>query len=358
MNATELWSRLLHAGLVQGEAPESKDGHSPWFVRVMLGVAGWLGALFLLLFVGLGLSFIIKNAGMAFVVGAMACGVAAVLFHRFPENDFASQFALAVSMAGQALMIFGIADMAGSKSVAVMGIVVAVMQAVLFWLLPSYVHRVWSAAVGACALAVALAEMGLLAFTPALVLAAFAWVWLREFDYAKDASLVRAGGYGLAIAAVVIAVMHGERSIGWILDNPRAPVGGIAGLWIGAALTGAALLWSVIQLLEREDVPLDSAQGKIAVIGAIILAAATLKAPGIGPAAAVLVIGFANGNRVLAGLGILALLGYLSHYYYSLQITLLEKSMVLASTGIALLVARLAMQRYWPEPKEEGASHA
>ena len=357
MNATELWSLLLHAGLVQGEAPARTSAHSPWFVRVMLGVAGWLGALFLLLFVGLGLSFIIKNAGMAFVVGAMACAAAAILFNKFSENDFASQFALAVSMAGQALMIFGIADMTGSKSVAVVGIVVAVVQAVLFWLLPSYVHRVWSAGVGACALAVALADMGFLAFTPALILAAFAWVWLREFDYAKQASVVRAGGYGLAIAAVVIAVMHGEFSITRILDRVREPAGGIAGLWIGAALTGAALLWAVIQLLAREDVPLDSAQGKIAVIGAVILAAATLKAPGIGPAAAVLVIGFANGNRVLAGLGIIALLGYLSHYYYSLQITLLEKSAVLVFTGVALLAARLALHRYWPAPTE-GASHA
>jgi uncharacterized membrane protein len=51
------------------------------------------------------------------------------------------------------------------------------------------------------------------------------------------------------------------------------------------------------------------------------------------------------------------MLGYLSHYYYSLQITLLEKSAVLVCTGIALLAARVALQRYWPEQKE-GASHA
>jgi len=110
-------------------------------------------------------------------------------------------------------------------------------------------------------------------------------------------------------------------------------------------------------LLAREDVPLESAQGKIAFVGAVILAVATLKAPGIGPAAAVLVIGFANGNRVLAGFGILALLGYLSHYYYALQLTLLEKSAVLACTGVALLAARVALLRYWPAT-EEGASHA
>ena len=357
MTATVIWARLRQAGLVQGEVPEQNGGRSPWFVRVMLGIAGWFGALFLLLFVGFGMSFVFKDSGVALVMGALACGVSAWLFHKVPENDFAGQFALAVSMAGQALMIFGIAEMTGSKSVAVMGVVVAAMQAALFWLLPSYVHRVWSAAIGAGALAVALADIGFLAFTPALILGAFAWVWLKEFDHAKDGPLVRAGGYGLALAAVAIAVMHGEFSIARILDNPKLPVGGAAGAWIGAGLTGAALLWAVVQLLAREDVALDSARGRIALVGAIILALATLQAPGIGPAAAVLVIGYANGNRVLAGFGILALLGYLSHYYYSLQITLLEKSAVLAFTGLALLAARLALIRYWPEAKE-GASNA
>ena len=356
MKTDALWGELAKAGLVQGLSPDATV-RSPWFVRVMLGVAGWFGALFLLLFVGLGLSFIIKNAGAALVVGAIACAVAAALFRKLPEHDFAGQFAFAVSLAGQALIVFGIADTIG-KSVGPVAFVMAGVQAALFWLLPNYVHRVWAAWTGVCALALALADGGFLAFTPALVLVAFAWVWLKEFDLAKHGTLVRAAGYGLALAAVVVAVNRGEFSITRILDHPGSPVGGLIGIWIGAALTGVALLWAVVQLLAREDVPLESAQGKIAFAGALILALATLKAPGIGPAAAVLVIGFANGNRILTGLGIIAMLGYLSHYYYSLQITLLEKSAVLAATGVALLAARLALLRYWPASKSEGMPHA
>jgi uncharacterized membrane protein len=60
------------------------------------------------------------------------------------------------------------------------------------------------------------------------------------------------------------------------------------------------------------------------------------------------VLGYANANRVLAGFGILALIGYLSYYYYSLQATLLEKSALLAAAGIALLLARCALLRAWP----------
>ena len=46
------------------------------------------------------------------------------------------------------------------------------------------------------------------------------------------------------------------------------------------------------------------------------IALASLAAPGLAPAVAILVLGYANGNRVLTGLGILVLLGYLSYYYY------------------------------------------
>ena len=61
-----------------------------------------------------------------------------------------------------------------------------------------------------------------------------------------------------------------------------------------------------------------------------------------------LLFGYANGNRVLTALGILSLLAYCSYYYYSPELTLLEKSAVLVSAGLALIAARVAMTRRWP----------
>jgi uncharacterized membrane protein len=119
--------------------------------------------------------------------------------------------------------------------------------------------------------------------------------------------------------------------------------------WSGAAASAAVLLGAAVGLLRREGVGLASGRGCLALGAALVVAAASLKAPGLGPAAAMLVIGYANGNRVLAGLGIVALLGYLSHYYYSLQLTLLEKSALLAATGLTLLAARFLLRRIWTE---------
>jgi uncharacterized membrane protein len=49
----------------------------------------------------------------------------------------------------------------------------------------------------------------------------------------------------------------------------------------------------------------------------------------------VVLLGFASGSRALFGFGIVAMLSYLSYFYYSLQLTLLMKSMALAGTGVA-----------------------
>jgi uncharacterized membrane protein len=60
---------------------------------------------------------------------------------------------------------------------------------------------------------------------------------------------------------------------------------------------------------------------------------------------------------VLTGLGILGLIAYWSYYYYSLQMTLLQKSALLVCAGAVLIIARLAMQRRWPAAKT-GGPHA
>lgn len=347
-----IWDHLRARGLVEGELPAPGEARSPWFVRVMLGFAGWIGAWFLLGFVALGLVAVVKSPTASWLVGAGACAAVAMLFRADRNGDFTSQFGLAVSLAGQALMVYGLTEWVGRSFTAV-ALGVAAQQALLFLLLPNFVHRVWTAWTGAYAMSFAMADMGLQAFAPAAVTAGFIVVWLREFDYPERGELIRAGGYGLALAAVQTAVMHGSLWYGWIATmGGRAPSGSVALAWAGAVVAGAVLVGAVLLLLRREQVALDSGPGRVALAAATVLALASLKAPGVGPAVAILAVGYANGNRVLAGLGIAALIGYLSHYYYALHATLLEKSLLMACAGIGLLVARLALHRWWPEQKE------
>lgn len=349
-----LWARLRGAGVVEGDMP-APAGRAPWFVRVMLGAAGWLGALFVLGALSFAVFSALDRAEFAFGMGVVLCAGAVALFRLNPEGAFASQFGLAVSMAGQALMAYALARWLG-YSFRGAALAIALQQALLFVLVPNYVHRVWTSWSGAYAAVFALGQAGLQAFAPAAVTFAFLWVWLAEFDHPRQGAVLRSGGYGLTLAAVQTAVLQPASWAIWalgmgghrVLERPAIH-------WLGAIASGLVLVWAVMRLLRREGVPGSAPHARLALAGALLVAIVSLAAPGVGPAAAILVTGYANGNRVLAGLGVLALLGYLSHYYYALHATLLEKSALLAAAGVAVLVARIALRRAWPR---EEARHA
>lgn len=337
-----LWLRLRAAGLAQGELPARGEMRSPWYVRAMLGFAGWIGAVFLFFFVGAAFAFVMRSGVAATLVGLAACAGAAVIF-RASRGDFAGQFGLAVSLAGQAILAYGIAELLGHPSLRITALVVAVQQAVLFFAVPNFLHRAFTSWSALIALQFAAADSGLSAFAPALATAAFAAIWLVELDHAERADLLRPAGYGVALAAVQIAVVHGPLWYGLLLRHPQPGTQAVA--WAGAAASAAVFVWAVVALLRREAVALGSEAGRLSIAAAVAGAAVSVKAPGLAPALVILVLGYANGNRVLAGLGIAALLGYLSYYYYSLEATLLEKSVVLAVTGIVLLAARLVLRK-------------
>lgn len=364
IEARELWSRLTGAGIVAGEMPDTTAPATPWFVRAMLGIAGWIGALFLLGFVGAGFAFVMKNALAAVIVGALACAAAAVVFRSARASDFAAQFGLALSLAGQLLLLFGLSR-GFERSIASIALVAALQQALLFALVPNFVHRVWTAWTGSYALIIALTEWGLPSFVPAAATLAFLWLWLAEFEHASRARLLRALGYGLALATTQVVVMNQGMWLGLMSGHGTGTsLHRALGGWPGALASAAVLLAGVLKLLAREGVAPGSTMGRLAIVAAAILALASLKAPGVGPAAAILVVGYANGNRLLAGLGIATGVAYLSQYYYQLHATLLEKSALLAATGVALLALRFALKVAWPKDEErreetrEEARHA
>ena len=89
MSAAALWDRLSAEGLVEGERPAPGRPASPWYVRAMLGIAGWIGALFLIAFVGAAFAFIMEDPGVARRSSARSCcGGAFCLFRDLRRQRF------------------------------------------------------------------------------------------------------------------------------------------------------------------------------------------------------------------------------------------------------------------------------
>jgi uncharacterized protein DUF4401 len=349
VTAAALWARLGAEGLVEGEMPEPRRPASPWYVRAMLGIAGWIGALFLLGFVGAAFSLLVDNSGAALILGAAVCGGAFALFRLFDGNDLAEQFGLAVSLAGQMLMISGLSGVLGVQEGVPLYLAVALIEGALALLVPNFLHRLLATCGAAIAVALAINAAALHGLSAPILCLGLALVWLDPRLWAGGGRLWRPIGYGLVLALLLVETF---RLLGpEMLFGEAEPASrwiAIHGPLIGRALAAAVLLWAALALAGREGVAPASPIGLTAAAAALVLGLASLAAPGLASALLILLLGFAIGNRILVALGILSLLGFVTHFYYSLHATLLEKSGILAATGLALLVAWFVLGRIAP----------
>lgn len=347
LSRSGLWQRLRDAGHAEGDVPPESVAATaaPWYVRTMLGFAGWLGALFLLGFVGAAFSFVFKSPSAALVAGIACCAAAGTMLRaRGDGHAFGAQFGLALSMAGQGMVVYGVMRLLdGQKTLALF--LLFAFEAVLAAVVANFLHRLLCAWAAGIALAFALQAAGVHGLAPAILAAMFALVWTDARRWAAAGSLWSPLGYGLALAMLVAdsALLTpvsfwgaGESAPGWLAMHARL---------VAALLVGGVLVFTVLRLLSAAGVQAGSPQGIVAIAGACLVALASIMAHGLDTALLILLLGFAVGNRALTGLGILALLGFLCHFYYQLHATLLEKSLLLAASGMLLLAVRLWLLR-------------
>lgn len=344
------WQALCDAGLARGEAPPAAAPETPWYVRLMLGVTGWIAALFLLGFVAVGMAWVMRSETASMAVGLLASAAAFVLLRRFGANDFAAQFALAVSFAGQALFAFGLFSLFDHAPDAVAAwLLLTLQQALLAVVMPNAIHRLWSAFVAASAAWMALHSGGAAFLGPALLLGAGAWAWLTEFHWPRQGRILRPAAYGVLLALILLELAAGLLRPASGLDADPA------GLRLaGQLLSGLVLLCVVWVLLRRAGAAPLGRTAVTALGGTLLMVAVSLQAPGVAAGLCILLLGYAHGNRVLAGLGGAALLLYASGYYYELDVTLLVKAQALAATGAVLLTLRWLLLRWLSLPPASG----
>ena len=353
MNATarrELWGRLQAAGLVKGDIPTAAA--SPWFVRVMLGFAGWIGAIFILGFVGTGFSMVIQSAGAAAVAAVICCCGAYGIFRIASRGDFANQFGLATGLAGQALFCLAIfQEFHGDNPIGYA--LFFCVEAALTVFMPNFVHRIFTTLGAVAALSLGLAQAGLYALALPAITAGCAFVWRGEQRLVARADLWQPVAYGLTLGVLQTATTSLlARELRDILHTGEGWLQGFA-QEIGTALVALVFLAVTVHVLQQLEIDTSGKEGVAIMICALLFLVVSFPAHGLAAAALILILGFGGGNRVLFGLGLLAMASFLSHYYYQMQETLLFKSIILASSGALLLLVRWGIRVFFPA-KEAG----
>lgn len=312
----------------------------PWYVRAMVGFGAWLASLLLIGFVA---SLGVLVGGSVFIGLALIAGAVALRWQL--DNDFIVQATLAASIAGQALLAWGIAS--EGESFELLCAVIIVVSLVLFFIIPDRIHRVLSVLFAASALVVLLYVQELNAAVPVLGPAfAVALVALNRNRAAWAAAghghLVRPLEGGLMLSAFGCLLL----STVYLLPALDSAFVFYPRPWISTVLLGGLLLYVVTFTLQ----PLlaGAGRGAVPVTYALMLAviACAWAVPGILLALTVALLGAAAGLRTFAGAGIAFMAGFVTAYFYGMETTMLTKSITLIATGAAVLAARGLLLRF------------
>lgn len=343
------WDRLVQAGLATGAVPPAGEDATPWYVTAMTGTAAWIAALCMLGFVGAALSVVVRSGGSALVVGAVLCAASVAVLRVRGAGLFLRQVAVPFSLAGQALVVFGLTDHHLREPLAWAGI--AVFEAALVAAAAETVHRTLAALACLVALRIALMTAGVPWLVAPLLLAGMLALFVAADRRPAQEALWSPLWAAVGLLVLGLLPLTLADAIFWYGTRSAPPP---ALVHAGAVLVGVAWLGVVAVLAATSNVVMRARTKALVAAGALVVAGCAWGIPMVVVSLALLLLAFAAGRRVLAGVAVLALLGALAHAYYALQWTLLAKAGALAVTGAVLLAASV-IARYAREPEADDA---
>jgi hypothetical protein len=353
MSLQDIAARLTEEGLLpadnSGQAAAlvaSLSGVQPWYVRAMVGFGAWLSSLLIIGFIGsIGLA-----AKGGFLVVGLGLIVAAVVMRRRSANDFMVQSTLAASLAGQALMAYGIAELSGGDEWKIVLMAAIPISATLFFVFPDRIHRVISVLIATTSLAILIYVWELNAIVPFMgpVFAA-AMVLLYKYQ-----ARIMADGRGALIRPLMTGLMltaFGYLMISTIYVLPELGVeyAFYPRPWISTVLLGALFVYLGVDVWRQLTSDLQKNAAPVLYGLMLLVIAAAWAVPGLLLALIVTMLGATSGNRAFAGAGIVFLAVFVGTYFYGVQVTMLTKSATLIASGLAILAARWVLVRLMSE---------
>ena len=313
-------------GLLQ-KAPDSAPPERPWYIGLLLGVAGWFAGVFVLGFVGAVLHAVPLFAGLVLVAAAWG------LYKVDREGAFVSQLALALSIAGQFALLFGIYEAlfkGTPDSIATLAFIALVIQLALALVMPNRLHRSMST-LFACIAWAAFVRYGL---------------WDQPFWAGLGAkSKLPPISPGMAIAAWFVAWAPAGIGLYLLVRKEAAWMAAGRAELARPVATGLILGLAFATLLSQ---PFESLTlfGQAPRVGWLALWPVLSALASLGALAAA----FAFGSRGLMGLAVLAALLHVSHFYYAIGGSLLVKSVLMLAMGGACVAAARMLRHPHPGP--------
>ena len=340
-----VWEKLSKLNLIEGKEVKSEP-ESPWYIKLLVSISGWFGALFLVVFIGATLGLILGRniEDFAFLLLFVGGGLIFFVYTLFKEkqSDFLEHFLLALSIAGQVMVIASLFFMFDNELSKGVILFTAIFQAFLMWTIPNYIHRMMSSFFMTSAFAYycySIAEPMLPLLVSTFLVA---WLWMNEFNF-LERKKIEAIAYGQTVALISLksSLMGTSYFVYSFLNHETIPM---FNFWWVEFVSVTTLLYVLWMVLKESQIKYDTKTNFLLVGAVLLLATLSFEVGGLTLGVMLLLVGFAHAHRLLMGLGIFSSLAFLSHYYYFLGETLMDKAEVLALMGMAFLALRWVMK--------------
>ncbi len=334
MSTENLWKQLSDAGFTVGNF-ETTTHVTPWYLRVLVGFSGWLASFFLFGFIALLFPGILfdSNTGYLSVIGLVFCFASYCLYRFIDQNDFTSQLALCFSLCGQ--LVLAIAWVIKSHESFFVFFVLAGYQALLAYLFPNFLHRVLCTWFASISLYWGFSTLNLSILANALIISTTVALWTQEHNWGKNRKQNEAFGFGLAIALLHLAgqflfvgdIAREVRNLDYTAYQQELT-------FVLLLVVFSLLVRHIFRVANIEHNPIKTI--RLILISAIYAALAWF-VPSAASALLLVTLGFYTQRKSLMALGTLALVTFVSWYYYFLDQSLLYKSIILMGLGLVAL---------------------
>ena len=337
---------------------------SPWFMKGLMGIGGWIAALFLLGSIGLCVSILFLdpiNIGFGIliaIIGSVLLAITTLLKTDSNFGVFRSQLSLSVHVTGHLLLAFGFAmtfELWNSDTdFVIILLFISIVQIIFIAIYKDSIYRFLATlAIISCLSSIAYiyeAPILISLFIGGLMILAIT-LWADKFPtklQIQHFTLLEPIRYGVIIGAFSILIYEiTNRYYGFEPANTAK---------ITTAILFFCLIWLETQLFDEYDVRLTSPFALAIFAISLAISIPIWTTPGILAGIIGILLAYRRRNRILLGISYLYLAGFISYYYYWLDVSLLTKSIILVITGIIFISARFVLRRIVTMPDEtEGA---
>lgn len=305
----------------------------PWFMRFFAFMGSLMALVVVLVFLAI-MSFF-DTAALVGVTGVISLGLGVWGTRVVRDNVILDPLLQLLMILGRSFLIFVVTSNSTGDILISIGILLLVMEPILFVLTPSIMQRFIST------ILLVIAPILLLQNEYSLViLGAIACVGSIEMRFnagsfiqlqKKYGPILNPARFALLLSAIVIIFIENREEYMWL------PI-----------ITSSILIIYLIPLL-KQIIPSNVKSKNVNVIIGItvLMMLPTIQTPGVVMSVLFMFAGFHFSEKIVTTLGMMLFIVFLSWFYYSMELSLMYKSIILMVSGLFFIGGYALIQKQW-----------